>query len=59
MTRAEWIAVAILVLMAVLMIIIAVKTEKKRREWAWLHPPEDDDGISILKEDDPDGDCTR
>ena len=60
MTRAEWIAVALLVLGAVLMVVIAVKVERKRTEWAWLHPPnEDEDGVFLLEEDDPDGENSR
>lgn len=56
MTRAEWIAVALLAAFVTMMICIAVKIERKRTEWTWLHPPnEDDDGVFLMEEDDPDG----
>ena len=56
MTHAEWFALGAVFILVGLMALIAVKIERKRTEWTWLHPP-DDDGISIL--DDPDGQDTR
>lgn len=39
--------------------IMAAASKTSRMEERWLHPPDDDDGVSILEEDDPDGENTR
>lgn len=60
MTTAEWIALAILILLGTMIVIGVVRLEKRRTAWNWLHPPnEDEDGVCILKDDDPDGENTR
>lgn len=37
--------------------------ERKAARWEsweqWMRPPDDDDGVSILEEEDPDGQNTR
>lgn len=53
-----WFGVGALVFLTVCLVAGAVKADRPRG-WEWLHPPEDDDGVSILKDDDPDGTCTR
>lgn len=61
MTSVVYGLIGILAILTVCLVFGAAKLERQqlriRREW--LHPPEDDDGVSILKDDDPDGDCTR
>ena len=59
MTRAEIIALVILLAIAGLLCFSAAKLRRARERWAWLHPPEDDDGIRTLEDDDPDGKFSR
>ena len=53
------IIVAVLLCTLFMYCMTAAASKMSRMEERWLHPPDDDDGISILKEEDPDGDCTR
>lgn len=56
------ILLCIMVLVAVGLVIFCLMfaaSRMSRLEERWLHPPDDDDGVSILRDDDPDGDCTR
>lgn len=61
MTTMAYVLLGALAVMTVCLVFGAAKLEQQqlriRREW--LHPPEDDDGVSILRDDVPDGDCTR
>ena len=61
MTTMAYVLLGLLGIMTVCLVFGAAKLEQQqlriRREW--LHPPEDDDGVSILRDDDPDGECTR
>ncbi len=50
MSRAEYVALAVIVIFAGLLVFAAVKL-KRRCRWEWLHPPEDDDGVSLLEDD--------
>ena len=53
---------ALCLLTLVLILAGASKLEKKQDQEAWktwMHPPDDDDGCSVLEEDDPDGKYTR
>lgn len=60
MTRAEIIALVLILAFTGLLIFSAVKLHQTRQRWAWLHPPEDDDGVTLLEEeDDPDGNYSR
>ena len=59
MTRAEIIALVIILAFVGLLGFSAVKLRRARERWAWLHPPEDDDGIRTLEDDDPDGKFSR
>ena len=56
MSIGAWIILSVIVLLTVWLVFGAVKLERKATEWEWLHPPEEEeDGVFILKEDDPDG----
>lgn len=56
MTTAEMVALGIIALLVAGMFVCAALIERKRTRWEWLHPPEDDDGCSVMsEEDDPDG----
>ena len=59
MSLTVWVILGVLALFCVALVLGCAKLEKMQARREWLHPPEDDDGISILKDDDPDGDCTR
>lgn len=59
MATLAWCGLGILALFTVFLVLGSFKLERRQIYREWLHPPEDDDGISILKDDDPDGNCTR
>lgn len=60
MSLAVWVILGFLMLLTVGLVLGAAKLERRQQDWEWLHPPnEDGDGISILRDDDPDGTCTR
>ena len=59
MTTMVYILLGALAALTLCLVFGAAKLEREQIRREWLHPPEDDDGVSILKDDDPDGDCTR
>ena len=59
MSLAAYCLLGLLAVMTLFLVLGAAKLERMQIYREWLHPPEDDDGISILKDDDPDGNCTR
>lgn len=59
MSTLAWIGLGLLVLGTIGLVVGAGTLERKAAALEWLHPPEDDDGVRILKDDDPDGNCTR
>ena len=48
-----YIVLGILGILTVLLVIGATKLEKQQleQEWAWMHPPDDDDGCSVMETD--------
>ena len=60
MATMTWIVLGVVAAFTVGLVLAAVKLERKATEWAWLHPPnEDEDGVFLMEEDDPDGENTR
>lgn len=59
MTTMVTVLLGLLGILTVCLVFGAAKLEREQIRREWLHPPEDDDGVSILRDDDPDGDCTR
>ena len=59
MKTAVYIILGLVTVMTLCLVLGSIKLERRQQAWEWLHPPEDDDGVSILKNEDPDGDCTR
>ena len=60
MATLTWIALGAVALLTVGLVVWMVRLERKSTHWAWLHPPnEDDDGVFLMEEDDPDGQNSR
>lgn len=61
MATTAYVLLGFLGILTICLVFGAAKLEQQqlRIQREWLHPPEGDDGVSILRDDDPDGDCTR
>ena len=45
-----YIAIGILGIFTAVLVFWTARMEHKAHEWEWLHPPEDDDGCSVMEE---------
>lgn len=60
MTTMAYVLLGFLGVLTVLLVFGAAKLERRQQAWEWLHPPnEDEDGVFLMEEDDPDGQNTR
>ena len=60
MSMTAWVVLSLLVLFTLVLVLGSMILERKVPYWGWLHPPNDDDGCSLMdEEDDPDGQNTR
>lgn len=54
-----WPLLTILALVLIALTVIAIENAAREEDLMHLHPPDDDDGISLREEEDPDGECQR
>lgn len=60
MSTLAWFFLGLLALVTVGLVVGAARLERRQQEWEWLHPPnEDEGGVFLMEEDDPDGENTR
>ena len=62
MTGMGWMAIGLIcgafIILIFALCMAASESEDMERQWR-MHPPDDDDGISLREDDDPDGQYTR